>query len=332
MRGPWPPWPLPFLRLWCSRNLLHFSTKEVIYMHHAIRGIKTNEAQFRSPCKFQPSGEWWFLVGVWPPSSHPPVVLHTDVGTSETLWVKGAEAKTRHCWWRSGEGIPTFQWHHEAVMKTASDFCYVFSHYFYCDIDPCMAKTLVIEILVFMYDEKDVLLENIVGAEYIICIHWLKIVGRLHPLHLWFLRLWYCKGPFRIKVGTLKKGPFRQGPFFWTSCPPVRNLWRRPWTYYLQPTTYNLRYQWGWRHNCIACKWLTLKNRWPQTWPNLTYKPSTYHLKTYHLQPTDHPVWSVNVTPAPPIPNLLPTTYNMNMSPTTCHLQPTIYNLPPTTY
>ena len=34
---------------------------------------------------------------------------------------------------------------------------------------------------VFMYDEKDVLLENVVGAEYIICTHWLNIVGAAAP-------------------------------------------------------------------------------------------------------------------------------------------------------
>ena len=93
----------------------------------------------------------------------------------------------------------------------------------------------------------------------------------------------------------------------------------------LSTTGCHLWYQWNWRYNCIACKWLTLKHN--LTSPNLTFKPTTYHPKIYHLQPlnllhttykpstynlhlpltnlqpTDH---SVTVTPAPPIPQLPP--------------------------
>ena len=39
--------------------------------------------------------------------------------------------------------------------------------------------------------------ENIVGAEYLVCTHWLNIVGAaagLHPLHPWLLRL--CRDVF----------------------------------------------------------------------------------------------------------------------------------------
>ena len=32
-----------------------------------------------------------------------------------------------------------------------------------------------------MHDEEGVLLQNIVGAEYIVCTHWLNIVGATAP-------------------------------------------------------------------------------------------------------------------------------------------------------
>ena len=67
-------------------------------------------------------------------------------------------------------------------------------------------------------------------------------------------------------------------------------------------------YRWDWRHNCIACKWLILKqsnltltnlqtyNTPPKNLPPITYKPTTYkptiykpttyHLQTYNLLTT----------------------------------------------
>ena len=61
------------------------------------------------------------------------------------------------------------------------------------------------------------------------------------------------------------------------------------------PIINKIGYRWCWRHNCIACKWMTFKHN--LTWPNLTFKPTTYHLKIYHLQPT----------------SLLPTTYKCTL-------------------
>ena len=43
-------------------------------------------------------------------------------------------------------------------------------------------------------------------------------------------------------------------------------------------------YQWGWRHNCIACEWLT---DFETFLPDLTYptnlQPTTYKPTTYYI-------------------------------------------------
>ena len=68
------------------------------------------------------------------------------------------------------------------MIKTISHAFYVFSHYFYRDIDQSIAKTFGHRTSsVFIYDEKGVLLQNIVGAEYILCTRWLNIVDAAAP-------------------------------------------------------------------------------------------------------------------------------------------------------
>ena len=70
---------------------------------------------------------------------------------------------------------------------------------------------------------------------------------------------------------------------YFVSGPSVDTLLIFPSIFYLDCPEHNIWYWWGWCHNCIACKWPTLKHN--LTWPNLTYKP-TYHLQTYNLLTT----------------------------------------------
>ena len=46
--------------------------------------------------------------------------------------------------------------------------------------------------------KKGFLVQIIVGAEYIVCTHWINIVGAAAPLHPWFLRL--CVATFNNAV------------------------------------------------------------------------------------------------------------------------------------
>ena len=61
-------------------------------------------------------------------------------------------------------------------------FFYVFAGYFYCDMEPIIAKPGHRRThSAFIYHEKDVLFLNIVGAECIVCTHWRYIVGAAAP-------------------------------------------------------------------------------------------------------------------------------------------------------
>ena len=64
------------------------------------------------------------------------------------------------------------------MIKTVPNAFYVFAGYFYCDIDLSIAKFgHGTTHAVFINHDKYVLLQVIVGAEYIVCTHWLNIVG-----------------------------------------------------------------------------------------------------------------------------------------------------------
>ena len=58
------------------------------------------------------------------------------------------------------------------MVKTASGDFYAFARFFYCGIDPSVAKYFVMEShFVFLSGERLFLFQNIVGAEYIVCTH-----------------------------------------------------------------------------------------------------------------------------------------------------------------
>ena len=83
-------------------------------------------------------------------------------------------------------------------MRTELASFYVFGRYFCCSKSSEQthkkkqnANVILTRVLqepgqrtipsVLMHDEKGVLLQNIVGAEYIVCTHWLNIVGATAP-------------------------------------------------------------------------------------------------------------------------------------------------------
>ena len=123
---------------------------------------------------------------------------------------------------------------------------------------------------------------------------WIWLMRKIMAISVWERWQWFC-GCLILSHNMEVGNSLIKEKMIMENYPPLAgcHLWHR----------------WSWRHNCIACKWLTLKHN--LTWPNLTFKPTTYHLKIYHLQPTNLPpttYWPlcVSVTPAPPIPHLPP--------------------------
>ena len=92
--------------------------------------------------------------------------------------------------WGGDSKISMAMWSCDETVSDAFDmFCSLLFLWYWPDI----AKDVICRTTpVVMHDEKVFLFENIVGAEYIVCTHWLNIVGAAAPIAALvpILRLW----------------------------------------------------------------------------------------------------------------------------------------------